>query len=145
MYKHILIPTDGSELSQKAIQEGVKFAKEIGAEVTGFIATPAFHVLSLNPTMVTDTSREFRKDSEEQAARALGAVKQVSDAAGVPCSVDSVVEDDPSEAIIEAAQRNHCDLIIMASHGREGVSAMVMGSETAKVLSHSKIPVMVCR
>jgi nucleotide-binding universal stress UspA family protein len=145
MYKHILIPTDGSELSQKAIREGVKFAKEIGAEVTGFISTPRFHVLSLNPTMVTDTGSEFRKDSDEAAARALDAVKQMSDAAGVPCTIDSAVGDEPSEEIIEAAQRNHCDLIIMASHGREGLSAVLMGSETAKVLSHSNIPVMVCR
>jgi nucleotide-binding universal stress UspA family protein len=145
MYKHILVPTDGSDLSRKAVEAAVKFAKDIGADVTGFIATPEFHVLSLDPTMVTDTSMEFRKDSDEQAARALDAVKETSDAAGVPCTVDSVVDDEPSEAIIDAAERNHCDLIIMASHGREGLSAMLMGSQTAKVLSHSKIPVLVCR
>jgi nucleotide-binding universal stress UspA family protein len=144
MYKHILIPTDGSELSLKAIQEGVKFAKEIGAEVTGFIATPKFHLVSLNPTMVTDTSDQFRKDSDEIAARALETIRDSSDAAGVRCSIDMAVEDDPSEAIVDAAQRNHCDLIVMASHGRAGMSAMLLGSETAKVISQSKVPVLVC-
>ncbi len=145
MYKHILIPTDGSELSQKAIREGVNFAKEIGAEVTGFIATPKFHTVSLNPTMVTDTDEQYRKDSDEKAARALDAVKESSESAGVRCTIDSAVDDEPSEAIIDAAQRNHCDLIVMASHGRTGVSALLLGSETAKVLTHSKIPVLVCR
>jgi nucleotide-binding universal stress UspA family protein len=145
MYKHILIPTDGSELSEKAIKEGVSLAKEVGAEVTGFIATPRFHVASLDPTMVTDTEVQFRRHSEEQAAKALGFVKEASEAAGVRCTTDSAVDDAPSEAIIEAARRNDCDLIVMASHGRKAVSAMLLGSETTKVLSHSRIPVLVCR
>lgn len=143
MYKHILIPTDGSELSKKAIEEGVKFAKDIGAEVTGFIATPNFHLISMDPTMVTDTSSEFRRESAAQAAQALEAVKRSSEAAGVPCTIDSVVDDAPAEAIVEAASRNQCDLIVMASHGRAGVSAMLMGSQTAKVISQSPIPVLV--
>jgi nucleotide-binding universal stress UspA family protein len=143
VYKHILIPTDGSELSQIAVEEGVKFAKGIGAEVTGFIATPNFHLISLNPMMVTDTSDQFRKDSVEQAARALEAVRQTSEAAGVPCTVETVVDDQPADAIVAAAERNHCDLIVMASHGRAGMSAMLLGSETAKVISHSRIPVLV--
>jgi len=144
MYKHILISTDGSELSRKAIQEGVDFAKQVGADVTGFIATPEFHALAVDPMMVTDTDEQFKKDSDEQAARALDVIESTSQAAGVRCSTDSVVSDDPSQAIVEAARRNHCDLIVMATHGRSGVSAMLLGSETAKVLSHSSVPVLVC-
>lgn len=95
--------------------------------------------------MVTDTPTQYAKDCEAQAAKALGVIKNAAAANGVPCKVVHVVKDHPYEAIIETADAERCDLIFMASHGRKGLSALVLGSETTKVLTHSKTPVLVCR
>jgi nucleotide-binding universal stress UspA family protein len=145
MYKHIMIPTDGSELSEMAIRQGVAFAKSLNAKVTGIAVFPTFHTLAVAPMMVTDTPEQYRKDCEALAEKYLGVVKQEAKTAGVPCDVIQAVNDNPYEAIIDAAKSGGCDLIFMASHGRRGISALVLGSETTKVLTHSKIPVLVCR
>jgi nucleotide-binding universal stress UspA family protein len=145
MYKRILIPTDGSKLSDKAIKEGVKLAKTLGARVTGFIATPRFRVVTVDPLMMTDTPQQYQRHSKKLAAKALDVVKRAAQSAGVRCDTTHVTADHPYDAIIRAARRNRCDLILMASHGRKGVSGFLLGSETMKVLTHSKIPVLVCR
>ncbi len=145
MYKRILIPTDGSALSRKAVKEGVKLAKSVGAEVEAFTATPRFRVFTLDSTMATDAAAEYRRDSKKAAKKALDAVRKAAASAGVPCRTEHVVSDYPYEAIIQAAKRDRCDLIFMASHGRKGVAGVLLGSETAKVLTHSKTPVLVCR
>lgn len=145
VYKHILIPTDGTRLSNKAIRQGMKLAKKLKARVTGFIATPSFRFYTLDPLMSRDSPERYRIDSRKYAERALNAVKHAAAAEGVPCRTEHVVEDNAYKAIVNAAGRNRCDLIVMASHGRRGVSRFVLGSETNKVLAHARMPVLVCR
>jgi nucleotide-binding universal stress UspA family protein len=145
MFKHLLIPTDGSELSEAAIQAGVQFAKSINAKVTGFYAMPQFHMLAYGPEVVTDTREEFARDCKAHADRFLAVVVQAAKAADVPCETVLKTTDYPYEAIIATAKDKGCDLITMASHGRSGVQAFLLGSETQKVLAHSKIPVLVFR
>jgi nucleotide-binding universal stress UspA family protein len=145
MYKHILIPTDGSELSAKAVRDGLQFAKEIGARVTALHVTPPFYPSELTPSALTAHAQEHEAKSRESARRALGAAEEAARAAGVQCTGVHRVGDGPFEEIIHAAAESGCDLIFMASHGRRGVTAMLLGSETNKVLTHSKIPVLVTR
>jgi len=145
MFKHLLVPTDGSELSEAAIQAAVQFAQSIKAKVTGFYAMPKFHMLAYGPEMVTDTRQEFAKDCKAHAERFLGIIVQAAKAADVPCETVLQTSDQPYEAIIATAKEKGCDLIMMASHGRRGVQAFILGSETQKVLTHSKIPVLVFR
>jgi len=145
MYKHILIPTDGSELAAKAVHHGIDFAKSIGAKITALTTTEPFHVFSANPAMLTDTASVYHKHAEEFAVKTLEAVAKLARTAGVPCETIHLEEGLPYEGIIRVANAKNCDLILMASHGRRGVSAIVLGSETLKVLTHSKIPVLVYR
>jgi nucleotide-binding universal stress UspA family protein len=145
MFKHLLLPTDGSQSSDAAIQAGVRFAKSINAKVTGFYAMPKFHMLTYQTEMLTDTKQEFAKDCKAHADRFLAVVAQAAKAAGVPCETELQTSDHPYEAIIATAKEKGCDLIVMASHGRSGVQAFLLGSETQKVLTHSGIPVLVFR
>ena len=148
MFKHLLIPTDGSKLSEAAIQAGVQFAKSINAKVTGFHAMPKFHMV-YGPEGVIETrqdSVEFVKDRKaHDAERFLAVIMQAAKAADVPCEIACQISDQPYEAIIATAKEKGCDLILMASNGRRGVQAFLLGSETQKVLTHSKIPVLVFR
>jgi nucleotide-binding universal stress UspA family protein len=145
MFKHVLVPTDGSELSEAAIRAAVQFAGSIKARVTGFYAMPKFHVLAYGPEMVTDTRQQFAKDCKAHADQFLAVIVQAAKAADVPCETALQTTDQPYEAIIETAKERGCDLIMMASHGRRGVQGLLLGSETQKVLTHSKIPVLVFR
>jgi nucleotide-binding universal stress UspA family protein len=145
MYKRILIPTDGSEASQRAILAAVDFARETGAEVVGLTATPEFKVLSLDSNMIEDTPDQFTANSAASARRILADVESAARDAGVPCRTEHVIDDDPWSAIVAAAQRLGCDLIAMASHGRRGLKGLLLGSETQKVLVHSTVPVLVHR
>ena len=149
MYKHILIPTDGSDLSKKAIKQGVAFAKSLRAKVTAVTVLPTyhafFHAFAAEPLMVTDTVQEYRKDSAAQAKKILDVAKNAAKIAGIRFEGVHAVNDQPYKAIISTASRKGCDLIFMASHGWKGLSALILGSETNKVLTHSKIPVLVCR
>lgn len=145
MFKHILLPTDGSKLSDRAIRIGVELAKAVSAKVTGFYVMPEFHVFTYKTEMLEDTKREFAKDSKAHAAQYLAVIETAAKAAGVTCDVASATLDQPYEAIVKVAEQRGCDLIVMASHGRKGVRAVLLGSETQKVLTHSPIPVLVCR
>jgi len=145
MFKHLLIPTDGSELSEAAIQAGIQFAKSINAKVTGFHAMPKFHVIAYGPEIVGDTKEQFAKDCKARADRFLAVVVRAAKAADVPCETVLQTTDYPYEAIITTAKEKGCDLIMMASHGRGGIEAFLLGSETQKVLSHTKVPVLVFR
>jgi len=145
MYKNILIPTDGSELAGKAVQHGIAFAKEIGARITLLTVTTPFHVFALDPQVVEDTPDQYKKHIQEHAAKMLGAIANSAKAVGVTCESAAVEHEHPYQAIIDTARSKGCDLIVMASHGRRGISAIVLGSETLKVLTHSKIPVLVHR
>ena len=145
MFKHILLPTDGSELSEAAIQKGIQFAKSINAEVTGFHVILPFHVFSLRKGILDDTKEQYESESKVHAEQILGVIKKAAEKAGVRCDTDSVTSSHPHEMIIQAAEKKGCDLIMMASHGRRGVQGLLIGSETQKVLTHTKIPVLVFR
>jgi nucleotide-binding universal stress UspA family protein len=145
MYNHILIPTDGSELSKLALYEGVALAKALGARVTVVTVTTPFHVFTANPNMITDTPEKYREHMAALAGQYLDVAKNIAAAAGVTCDLVHVEHEQPYQAIIDTAQNRGCDAIQMASHGRRGISAMLLGSETLKVLTHSTIPVIVCR
>jgi len=147
MFKHILVPTDGSKLSVKAVKSAVKLAKTLGARITGFYAAPDFGSTYYGDGYIlrAPAAKEQAKLAQEHARRCLAAVEVEAAVEKVACQVFQTVSDSPYEAIIAAAKKNKCDLIVMASHGRRGLSALVLGSETQKVLIHSKIPVLVCR
>jgi|SRR6516162_11369164 len=145
MYKHILIPSDGSELSKKAVDHGIRLAKALNAKVTAVSVSEPFHIFAVEPGMVTDTPDEYKKCVAALAAKYLKWAKDAATAAGVECDVVQVEHEHPYETIIDTARKRGCDAIVMASHGRRGVSAVVLGSETVKVLTHSNIPVVVVR
>lgn len=145
MFKHILIPTDGSELSEKAIPKTIALAQSLAATVTGVTVSEPFHVFAADPAMVTDTEDVYQVHCEERATRYLDAIKKAAEAVGVAFTGIHMFSDQPYMKIIGIASAHGCDLICMASHGRRGVSALVLGSETLKVLTHSKIPVLVWR
>ncbi len=145
IYRRILLPTDGSEASRRAILAGVDFARDIGADVVGLTATPAFRVVSADLGMIEDTPDQYAAASRERAQVLLAEVERAAREAGVPCRLEQVVSDHPYEAIIGTARRLGCDLIVMASHGRRGLQGLLLGSETQKVLVHSAIPVLVHR
>ena len=145
MYKHILIPTDGSALADKAVQHGITLAKKIGAKITILTVSVPFHVLTTDAQMIEDTAPQYKRRMEEHAAKILKPVADAANAAGVPCTTAHLEHEHPYRAIIETVNAKGCDLIAMASHGRRGVSAIVLGSETVKVLTHANIPVLVYR
>ena len=145
MFKHVLIPTDGSKLSDDATRVGVQLAKTVNAKVTGFYAMPEFHVFTYKTEMLEDTKKEFANDSKAHAAQYLSVIETTAKAAGVACDIATATNDHPYEAIIRVAKQRGCDHIVMASHGRKGVQGVLLGSETQKVLTHSHIPVLVCR
>lgn len=147
MFKHILVPTDGSQLSQEAVRRAIGFAGEAGARLTFFYAKPEYPVAFYGEGALIDptTPEKFAEMAEQQAQGVLDACAQLAAAANVPCTLKSETSDIPYEAIIAAAEAAGCDLIFMASHGRRGISGMLLGSETQKVLTHSRIPVLVYR
>ena len=145
MYKHIMIPTDGSELSTRAVEAGVELAACLGAQVTALTVTEPFHTLSLSPAQVEYTPATYRQHAQEAGQHILGEVRAKAETAGVACDTVWVEHEDPYMAIIDTAKSRNCDLITMASHGRRGAVAVVLGSQTTKVLTHSTIPVLVYR
>ncbi len=147
MFKHILVPTDGSQLSQDTVSRAVIFAKEAGARITAFFAKPEYPVTYFGEGALIDptTPEKFADMADQQAKEVLAFVQEACAAAGVECQTVSATSDIPYEASIEAAEKSGCDLIFMASHGRKGISGLLLGSETNKVLTHSKIPVLVYR
>jgi nucleotide-binding universal stress UspA family protein len=145
MFKHLLVPTDGSTLSEEAIRMGVSLARESGAKITAVHVIPEFHAFAYGPEMLTDTEEHFLKVARQHADDYLGTATKVATEAGVECEEVATARAHPYEAIISVAAQRKCDLIVMASHGRGGVRALLLGSETQKVLTHSNIPVLVVR
>jgi nucleotide-binding universal stress UspA family protein len=147
MYKHILIPIDDSKLSDIAVKNGIAFARSIRARVTGFTAVPEYQI----PNELEVMSRsaismdEHNKRSKKKAEQVLKKMEAKARAAGVPCKTAYAQNDHADEAIVDAAKKHRCDLIFMASHGRSGLKALVLGSETRGVLGKSKIPTLVYR
>ena len=144
MFKRILVPTDGSEITRKAVDTAVELARSVGA---------VLHTLSVKEPFPYSTVSEMQPappqefyDAQERAATAcVQAVTELSARAGVPCEARTVEALHPWEAIVEHAERTACDLVVMASHGRGGLTALLLGSETQKVLTHSTLPVLVVR
>jgi nucleotide-binding universal stress UspA family protein len=145
MFKHILVPTDGSPLSDAAVDHAIEFARAIGAKVTGLHVIPTFHTFTYHTEMLEDTRDQFEKDSRAHAAQFLTKIERAAKEAGVEYRTMHVSHDHPYEAIIDTAKEAGCDVIAMASHGRKGVQGLLMGSETQKVLTHSTVPVLVYR
>ena len=147
MFKHILVPSDGSEFSQAAVEKAVAFAKEIGARVTAFYAKPSppipYYGEGIGANWQMPAS--YTELVDRQAQEVVDSVEKLCQEAGVPCQKLTLSSDVPYEAIIDAATQSGCDLIFMASHGRRGLSALLLGSETNKVLTHAEIPVLVYR
>jgi nucleotide-binding universal stress UspA family protein len=147
MIKHILIPTDGSKLSERAAKAGVALAKSVGARVTAFVATPpptpiVFKDFLPVKYMAPDEHAEV---IEQAALKYLGVIERAAKAAGVRCQSVHVTSDFPAEAILATARKRHCDLIVIASHGRRGLKGVLLGSQTQKVLARAGIPVLVFR
>ena len=145
MFQNILVATDGSPLSESAVDNAISFAREAGAKVTVVTATEPFHVMATDSAQLSETRQTYERHVKAEAARYLGNAERKAKAQGVQCHVIQVEAEHPYKAIIDTAEKFGCDLIAMASHGRRGVSALVIGSVTNKVLTHSSIPVLVYR
>jgi nucleotide-binding universal stress UspA family protein len=149
VYKHILLPTDGSKLSEKGVTQGIKMARAMKAKVTAVHVVGRYHpVLDQDEgfvPVIPAVRKEFEDRSVECAMTILGPVKAAASKSGVKCDTVVATGDLPYEMIIEQARKSKCDLIMMASHGRSGIKSLLLGSETAKVLTHSKVPVLVVR
>ena len=145
MFKHILLPTDGSNLSQAVIQKGVQLAKSIKAKITGISVVPEEKYYLYQTGISMQEKDERAKHQKLQANRNLAVLEKAAKEAGVPCETLCEIGDHPYETIIRVAEKRGCDLIFMASHGRRGLKGLLLGSETQKVLTHSKIPVLVHR
>lgn len=149
MYKHILIPTDGSELSTRGVTCGLELAKALSAKVTFINAIEVFTSVFSSPDGQWIGGAELvgqLEAAQEQGAKdALDAVSRQAVDAGVPYETTSMRDMPASDAIIQTAEERGCDLIVMASHGRRGVRRMMLGSQTAEVLARSTVPVLVIR
>ena len=153
MFRHILVPIDSSKFSEKAAKCALKLAKSLGAKVTAVHVIPKFHaftcraqlMLSYHATLTDDSPAGYKAATRIGAGKLLHVVTRAAEAAGVKCDTLELDGDQPFAAIVDAAKKKRCDLIVMASHGRSGVSAVLLGSETQKVLAHSAVPVLVVR
>ena len=144
MFKRILFPTDGSDITTKAMQTALSLARLSGAEIKTLAVKEPFPYSAVSE-MQPVPPQEFFDAQERVAAARVKTVTAAAEAAGVTCQGHTVEALHPWEAIIDHAQRMECDLLVMASHDRRGVSALLLGSETQKVLTHSTLPVLVVR
>ena len=146
MYKTILLPTDGSALSQIAIDNGLKFAKAVGAKVIGFYVMLERQVESFEDYAPVSVKAPKLDDvARQEADQHLKVITDKARAAGVPCETRVLRHESPHQAIILIAMQSGCDLIVMASHGKKGITGELVGSETARVITNCKIPVLVYR
>lgn len=147
MYRRILIPTDGSAISRKAVKHGVALAKSLGATVVGFFSPEDYRAIMYTEYMPAAllSQDEFESQARKAADKRLALVQKAAEAAGVKFESYWTISIAPWEAIIEAARKKRCDLICMGSHGRTGLAGLVLGSTTMKVLTHTKVPVLVTR
>ncbi len=147
MYKNILVPTDGSALSRRTLRDAAKLARKLGARITGFYVAPTYHIEVyadyVPPDMISP--QQHLAQAKKTAQRHLDAVRKAATENRVACAGYYVMSDSPADAIVKAARKYKCDLIFMGSHGRSGLSKLLLGSQTSKVLSQSRIPVLVHR
>jgi nucleotide-binding universal stress UspA family protein len=147
MYKHLLVPTDGSALSNRTIRDAAKLAAKLGAKITGFYVAPTYHIEVYADFVPPDmmTPEQHKAAAQKTAQRHLDVVRKAAADSRVTFASDYVLNDNPAEAIVKAAHKHKCDLIYMGSHGRSGISKLLLGSQTSKVLAQSRIPVLVHR
>ena len=148
MFKHILVATDGSRLSDKAVETAIRLARDEGAKLTAFHATEDYPIAPFPEYAIAYGSigeDEWKAGQAKRARRILDKAAARANKAGIDCDTAFKLALHPYEAIIKEARKRACDLIVMASHGRRGIQGLVLGSETNKVLTHSKLPVLVCR
>ena len=146
MFKHILIPTDGSKLSEAALRAGMQLAKEQGSQVTVLYVMPDYSAMIYGAeALMAYNSAEFDKSAQKEADKVLQVAADIAKADSVPCKTASVMNISVNQAIIKQAEDSQCDLICMASHGRKGIAGILLGSETQRVLINSNIPVLVHR
>ncbi len=147
MFKNIMVPTDGSAPSRRAIKRAVQLAREQKARITGFYVGPPWQLPAYSEYVPTEivSPKQHAAAVKKTAARILGAVKKAAAGAGVRCKCSYVMGEHPYDEIVKAARRYGCDVIVIASHGRRGISRLLLGSQTSKVLAHASVPVLVCR
>ena len=145
MYKHLLIATDGSELAQKAVDHGLALAKALDAKATVAYVTEPWAAVAYGEYAVAYPPGEYEKNAASQAARVLTAAAATAEKTGARCETLHVKDQFPAEGIIEAAKKKGCDLIVMASHGRRGLTRLLLGSQAVGVVTQSSIPVLICR
>jgi nucleotide-binding universal stress UspA family protein len=147
MIKNILVPTDGSALSRRAVKDAVALAKSLGARVTGFHVAPSYHIEMYTDYMPPDlmSPQEHAASAKRAAQRHLDFVKKTAFERKVKCAGYFAMSDSPADAIVKAARKYKCDLIYIGSHGRSGLSKLLLGSQTNKVLSQTRVPVLVHR
>ncbi len=147
MFKHVLLPTDGSPVARKAIHAGIALAQNLGARVTAYYALNAFqpYLYTEGYVMSAALLRDLDTQAREQGAKYLAEVEKAAKAVGVACQTLMTKPETPDQGIIGAAKKQKCDVIFMASHGRGGLATLLLGSVTQKVLAHSKVPVLVYR
>lgn len=144
MFKHILLPTDGSEVSARAVDLGLALAATCHASVYALHVTLPFESLTYVTQLLPDSELNYTRESVRWAEHCLGAVRDKARQFNVPCESGYVTHKHPCDAILQAAQERNCDLIVMGSHGWRGFTKLLLGSETQKVLIHSRLPVLVC-
>lgn len=145
MFRHVLLPTDGSELATRAVDAGIELARMIGAKVTIVTVVERFHVYTTNPQQIEASVREYQAHAAGHCAQVLGDARAKADAAGVPVETVTRTGDVAWEEIVGTAGHVGADLIAMASHGRRGLSALMLGSQTSRVLAEAKVAVLVLR
>lgn len=145
MYKHILIATDGSDLSWKAVEQGVALAKALGAAATFVTATEPWTAVVPAEMAMTFSVEDYAKGAAANARRILEKAEEAASKAAVTFTSLHLPDVDPADGIVTAADKNDCDVIVMASHGRRGLTKFILGSVATKVVSLSNVPVLICR
>lgn len=145
MFKHILIATDGSDLAQKAVDQGLALAKALGARVTAVTVTPPWTSVAPEQAAFALSIEEYERCVAENAAATLAPIEAAAKRIGVACDTRHVPNMFPAEGILSAATELGCDAIVMSSHGRRGVKRLLLGSQAYEVVTHSTVPVLICR
>ncbi len=145
MYKHVLIATDGSELAAKAVEQGLTLAKALAAKATIVTVTESWTSLIGGEFDLSFPIDDYEKGCAASAAKILGNAERIAKMIGITCAMVHIKNQFPAEGILDAAKAHGCDLIVMASHGRRGVARLLLGSQANKVVTHSTVPVLICR
>ncbi len=145
MYRHLLIATDGSIVGQKAVEQGLELAKALNAKATAVTVTEMWSALDVAGKDGLLRIEKYEASATEVASKILASVREAARKAGVACETVHVPDRAPADGIVDTAEKKGCDLIVMGSHGRRGLSRLLLGSQANSVVTHAKIPVLVCR